>query len=184
MINETKVINGNEMLTILMNVDKSKQVNLKYLVDQLMNKEKKNDGTKELNPYYNQVKKLVSGNFKLSNYQSRVVVNGTKEGIDMSEWESLKPSGKHYISYCVLEKDTDSNVKYLSFEPIENFSKPQIEYYFEGNTIEKHLFDSWITKKSESSRQPQEKEVMWRTIDLTNIKEFTLDSIRYIVEGN
>jgi len=183
MRNETKVINPNEVLTLFLGVDKNKEVNLKYLVEQTMNKEKKNDGTKELNPYYKKVKKLVSINVKLSKYKKRVITNGEKEGFDMSNFESEKPKGKTPISYCVLENDTDPNVKYLGFEPVQNFSKPKIEYYFEGNTIEKHLFDEWVSKtKYEINTQPQENEVMWRTLDLSNLKEFTLDSTRYIVQ--
>jgi hypothetical protein len=183
MRNETKVINGTEVLPLFMNVEKGITTNLKYLVEQVMNKEKKNDGTKELNPYYKKVKKLVSINVLLSNYKKRVIVEGEKEGLDMTNFESEKPKGKHHISYCVLENDTDPNVKYLGFEPVDNFSKPQIEYYFEGTTIEKHLFDDWVSKtKYESNTQPQEKEVMWRTLDLSNLKEFTLNSTRYIVQ--
>ena len=185
MINETKVINPNEVVTLFMNVDKGITTNLKYFVEQVMNKEKKNDGTKQVNPYYKKVMKLVSINVLLSNYKKRVIVEGEKQGLDMSEFEVQKPKGKHHISYCVLENDENPNVKYVGFEPVDNFSKPKIEYYFEGNTIEKHLFDSWVNNtKYESNTQPQDKEVMWRTLDLSNLKEFTLNSVRYIVEGN
>lgn len=185
MKNETKVINPNEVVPLFMSVDKGVPTNLKYFVEQVMNKEKKNDGTKQLNPYYKKVMKLVSINVLLSNYKKRIEVEGGKEGIDVSNIEVQKPKGKHHISYCVLENDNDSSIKYLGFEPLKNFSKPQIEYYFEGNTIEKHLFDSWINKTEyEVSTQPQENQIMWRTLDLSNLKEFTLNSVRYIVEGN
>jgi len=180
MRNETKVINYNEMKTLFLGVDKTKETNLLYEVEVGMNKGKTQTGEKIPNPYLGTTKK-VSGNFKLSKYEQRVINNDLKEGGE-GNFESLKPSGKTPISFCLLEKDTDSEVNYLGFEPVQNFSKPKVEYYFEGNTIEKHLFEQWLKKESESTRQPQEKEVMWRTINLRNIREFTLDSTRYIVQ--
>lgn len=180
MRNETKVVNYNEMKSLFLGVDKTKETNLKYEVEVGMNKGKTQTGEKIPNPYIGTTK-VVSGNFKISNYEQRVRNNGVREGIEPT-FESLKPSGKTPISFCLYEKDTDNEVNYLGFEPIENFSKPKVEYYFQGNTIEKHLFEQWLKKESESSRQPQEKEVMWRTINLRNIKEFTLDSTRYIVQ--
>jgi hypothetical protein len=169
-----------------MNVDKCKEVNLLYVSKERMNKEKKNDGTKQFNPYFDKVTKKVSVNVKLSKYTKRVINEGTKDGFDMSNWVTEKPKGKTPISYCVLENDTDTTIKYVGFEPIQNFSKPKIEYYFEGTTIEKHLFNDWRIKNSGSEKQPMsdKDQVMWRTLDLSNLLEFTLDSTRYIVEGN
>jgi hypothetical protein len=181
MRNETKVINYNEMKTLFLGVDKTKETNLKYEVEVGMNKGKTQTGEKIPNPYLGTTK-VVSGNFKLSDYTKRVIVNGGKEGIDMTEWETEKPKGKTPISFCLYVNDNDTNINYLGFEPVQNFSKPKVEYYFEGNTIEKHLFEQWMKKESENTKQPQEKEVMWRTLNLRNIREFTLDSTRYIVQ--
>lgn len=182
MRNETRNISYNEMKTLFLNIEKCKEVNLLYEVTLEMNKEKTKEGTKERNPYHNQIKKRVNGNFKLSNYTKRVKVNGEKEGIDMSNWETDKPSGKHHISYCVCENDTNPEIHYLGYESVQGFTKPKVEYLFENNPIDKVIFEKWMKDSSSSQKQPQENEVIWRTITLTNIKEFTLDSVRYVVE--
>ena len=163
-------LNYNEMKSLFLSVETNTFINLKYEVVVGMNKTN--------NPYYNEVTKLVSGNFLIGNeYGKRVGSNGRKEGI-IEEFIPLNPKGKHHISLCVLEKDTDHNVHYLSYEYFEGV-KPQVEYFHNEQTIERSLFQSFETKKSESSRQPQEKKVNWRTLTLSNIKEFTLNGQRY-----
>lgn len=179
---ETKKIDYDGMKTLFMNIDKCKEVNLFYEVLVEMNKEKTKQGTYELNTYYGKVKKRVSGNFKLSEYTKRVITNGTKEGYDMSEWTTNKPTGKTPISYCVYKNDKDENILYLGFESVQNFTKPKVEYLFENNPIDKVFFERWMKDSSKSQKQPQTNEVIWRTITLSNIKEFTLDSVRYVVE--
>ena len=94
MRNETKVINYNEMKTLFLGVDKTKETNLLYEVEVGMNKGKTQTGEKIPNPYLGTTK-VVSGNFKLSDYTKRVIVNGGKEGIDMKGMaERLNPGVK------------------------------------------------------------------------------------------
>jgi hypothetical protein len=181
MISSEKVVTYNELKSVLMEIEVSKETNLKYNVLVDMNKGKTDTGEKIPNPYYG-TRKLVNGNFKVGNYKKRVINNGEKEGFDMSDFEPEKPKGKHHISFCVLQNDTDENVHYLGYESVQGFSKPKVEYYFEGVSIEKHLFQQWMKKEYSSNTQPQNNEVIWRTIDLRNIKEMTLNSIRYIVQ--
>ena len=179
---QTLTISQADALTLFLNVDKSKEVNLLYQCKVDMNKEKTNIGTKELNIYHNLIEKIVSINVKLSNYHKRVIVNGEKEGIDMSNWQTDKPSGKHHISYCVLAKDTDTNVKYLGYECVQGFAKPKTEYIFQNQPIDKVIFAKWLKDSSKSQKQPQQNEVIWRTLGFDNIKEFTLDSVRYVIQ--
>jgi hypothetical protein len=109
MRNETKVINYNEMKTLFLGVDKTKETNLLYEVEVGMNKGKTQTGEKIPNPYLGTTKK-VSGNFKLSGYTQRVTNNGEREGIDMTDWETEKPKGKTPISFCLYVNDNDTNI--------------------------------------------------------------------------
>jgi hypothetical protein len=59
---------------------------------------------------------------------------------------------------------------------------PKVEYTFEGNPIDKQLFESYLVKVSESKKQPQERKVKVITPKIENIKSFTLEGIKYIVE--
>ena len=66
----------------------------------------------------------------------------------------------------------------------EHFSEVPLtsEYYHNGNQVEKTLFESWLVKLSESSRQPQERKVKVISYKLENIKEISLNKVKYIVK--
>ena len=56
MRNELKVVNYNEMKTLFMNVDKTKETNLKYEVEVGMNKGKTQTGEKYLTPIWERLR--------------------------------------------------------------------------------------------------------------------------------
>jgi len=171
---ETKVlINQTELLRLCNTVDKSTFVHILYVTTVDMNKKS--------NPYYGTTK-VVSGNFLIGNtYQSRVVTNGVKEGIE-ADFEAEKPKGKTHISKCVLRSDNEPNVYYLMYEFFDNTNVKVLDYKYNGDSIAKELFEAYIKKASPSSRQPQERKVVVRTLKLTNIKEFSLNGTKYVIE--
>ena len=117
MRNETKVINYNEMKTLFLGVDKTKETNLKYEVEVGMNKGKTQTGEKIPNPYLGTTK-VVSGNFKLSDYTKRVIVNGGKEGIDIVTPKYKDIIFKKYVTYYEYERKKYPHVgigKFINF---------------------------------------------------------------------
>jgi len=171
---ESKVlINQTELLRLCMNIDKSTFIHLLYECDVDMNKKG--------NPYYGTTK-VVSGNFLIGNwYESRVVTNGVKEGIE-ADFKAEKPNGKTHISKCVLKSDTEPDVYYLIYEYFEGTNVKVLDYKFNGDSIAKQLFEAYIKKASTTSRQPQVKKVNIRTLKLSNIKELSLNGTKYIIE--
>jgi len=172
---ETKVlINQTELLQLCNAVDKSTFVHILY--------ETKVDMNKKGNPYYGTTK-VVSGNFLIGNwYQSRVVTNGEKEGIE-ADFKAEKPNGKTHISKCVLVSDSDANVYYLMYEYFDGTNVKVLDYKYNGDSIAKNLFEAYIKKASTtSSRQPQERKVNVKTLKLSNIKELSLNGTKYIIE--
>lgn len=146
-----------------------------------MNKGKKNDGTIENNPYYDKVKKLKKGRFLIgSDYEQRVNNNDIKEGGE-GEFESKESSVGVHISKCVLFNQR-LNRFYLSLERFPEVP-PTSEYIFEGNVIDKELFSSWIKETDYYSNQPQERKVEWTTLNLTNIKQITINKEQYEIVG-
>lgn len=171
-----------ELVNILNTIDKP---TFTYIVSETpvkMNKVKKNDGTKENNPYFDKVKKLRKGRFLIgSDYEKRVQGNDKKEGGE-GTFESKESSVGTHISKCVLFNET-YNRYYLSLERFPEVP-PTNEYLFEGNPIENELFSSWIKETESYSNQPQEKKVEWTTLTLTNIKQISINKEQYeIVEG-
>lgn len=170
-----------ELVNILNTIEKP---TFTYIVSQTpvkMNKGKKNDGTKESNPYFDKVMKLKKGRFLIgSDYEQRVQNNDIKEGGE-GTFESKESSVGKHISKCVLFNEK-LNRYYLSLEGFPEVP-PTSEYLFEGNPIEKELFNSWISEKESYSNQPQERKVEWTTLTLTNIKEIHINKEQYEIVG-
>lgn len=171
-VKQTLTINETEMLTILMNVNKSTFINVVSSTNVRMNKTG--------NPYFDKVKKVTKSNYLIGNdYETRVQTNEGKEGMEKT-FESVENSVGEHVSKCVLYNQK-LNTYYLQYELFKE-SNPTTEYVFEGNPIEKQLFESYMVKKSSTSRQTQERKVFFQTFKLSSINEFTLDGTHYIIE--
>ena len=173
MKNQKQVISENDLIVLLNNQTKYQFTNVKMRTIPKMNKTG--------NPYFEKIEKETEGNFNVGvDYERRVKNNEDKEGLPTT-FESEKPKGKHHISKCVLRSDKDENVHYVMLERFTNL-KPKVEFYFEGQTIEKHLFESFIPPISESKKQVQQKKVEVMTPKISNIMEITLNGTRYEIQ--
>jgi len=174
-------ISQKELIDILNKIEKP---TFTYIVSETlvkMNKGKTNDGNKEHNPYHDKVVKLRKGRFLIgSDYEQRVNNNDKKEGGE-GNFESKESSVGVHISKCVLFNEKLGRY-YLSHERFPEV-KPKNEYLFEGNTIDKMIFDKWISDTKNYENQPQEKKVEWTTLMISNIKEISLEGNKYIIEG-
>ena len=172
MKNQENQINRNELLTLLSNVEKSTFVNLVTETKLRMNKRN--------NPYYDKVIKKSKCNFLIGNdYEIRVQGNESKEGLT-PDFVSMENKVGNHVSKCVLfNEKTQSH--YLMVERFDEI-KPKVEYIFEGNQIDKMLFNDFMVKVSESSRQEQERKVMVLSYKLDSIKELSLNGQKYIVQ--
>jgi hypothetical protein len=105
--------------------------------------------------------------------------NEIKEGLEGDfKTESLK--GKKHVNKVVLiDKETES-VHYVMVERFFEV-KPQVSYTFEGNSIEKVMFQDFMIKYQENHKQQQDRKVMVLTPKVENIKEFTLEGNYYVV---
>lgn len=169
----TMNINTQGLLNILNQQEKSTFINLTTEIVVKMNKTN--------NPYYNQVKKQSKCNYLIGNsYEDRWGSNGEREGFDTTTFVvDENKVGKH-ISKCVLFNER-LNKYYLQVERFDEI-KPQVEYTFEGNTIDKVLFESFMVKVSQSNKQPQQRKVKFISFGFDSIKEITLNGTRYIIE--
>ena len=171
MKNEILNITQEELLTLLMNVDRPTFTNIVSRTKVRMNK----GG----NPYYERVFKKSVGNYFIGGtYEDMVNVRMGKEGMEPT-FESKECSVGTHISKCVQfnEKLNRNYLQYFIFPT----SKPKSEFEFEGNSIERELFRSYEVKKSETSRQPQENKHQPQSFGLSSIKEITLNGQKYRV---
>jgi len=170
---ETKKINQQELITLLTTIEKPTFTNIVMETKVRMNKTN--------NPYFEKVIKRSKCNYSLGvNFESRVNNNEVKEGLE-GNFETEKPKGKTHISKCLLVNDTDNSTYYVMLERFDEI-KPTNEYIFEGNEIDKQLFESYMTKVYESQKQEQERKVMVITPKLENIREISLNGVHYEID--
>ena len=172
-------VSKNEMIEIFKGVEKSTFVNL--VTETEVKMVQKDRTTKEPNPYYGKVIKKNKGNYLIGNeYGDRNGTNQEKEGIDPTTFE-VKDNWFQHVSKCVVESKKNPEKKYLQYEYFKE-SNPTTEYVYDGQTIDKLLFESYLTQRSEPTNQPQERKVYFQTFSMDSIKEFSLNGTKYIVE--
>ena len=166
---EKMSIGKQELISILMEQEKGTFVNLVTETKVRMNKRN--------NPYFDKVIKRSKCNYLLGmDYQERVRKNEEKEGMEPDFVTEECKVGEH-ISKCVLFNEK-LNTHYVMVERFDEI-KPQVEYTFEGNEIDKGLFEDFMVKYTESKKQEQERKVNVLTFKVDNIKEISLNGVHY-----
>jgi hypothetical protein len=167
-------ITKNELLNLLNGVQSSTFVHLVTETKVRMNKTG--------NPYFDKVVKKSSCNFLMGNdYENRVITNEEKEGLEGTfEVEEMK--GKRHISKVVCVDTKTETKHYLCVERFDEI-KPKVEYSFEGTTIQKMMFENYLVKVSESSKQQQQRKVKWLTYGIDSIKQISFNKEQYEVVG-
>jgi len=167
-------INKVELLQLLVGIEKSTFINLVTETKVRMNKTN--------NPYFDKVIKRNKCTYLVGNdYEKRVNNNEVKEGLE-GDFKSEEMKGKKHISKCVCVDTKTESVHYLMVERFDEVTPQKTEYIFEGNGIDKQLFESYMTKVYESKKQEQDRKVMVITPKLDSIKEMSLEGTHYIVE--
>ena len=174
MITQTLTIPRGNMITLLNEVERPTFVHLVTETKVRMNKKG--------NPFYEQIKKVLTSNFYIgSEYEKRVNVNREKEGKE-TDFVSSPLSGKVHISKCVLTNTNQENgVKYYLMCEWFKRSYPKVQYIHNGNSIDKQIFESYLVKRKESEKQDLEKKVNIVTYSMENIKEIRMNRTRYIL---
>lgn len=173
MTTEKKIvaITSSELVEILKNVQKGTFANI--LTETTVRMAKTN------NPYFGMVTKKSSQNVLLGcNYENRVNNNLLKENKETNFVAESCKVGQH-VSECVLFNE-NTQKHYLQAEYFGEI-KPQIEYYYNGNLIQKELFAEFIPKKSSPTQNGLDKKVNVFSPKIENIKEITLNKIRYVI---
>jgi hypothetical protein len=123
------------------------------------------------NPFFDKVIKVTKGNILLGNsYEKRVE---TETGIENFRPEENRV-GEH-VSKCVLHNEKTGK-HYLQYEWFEK-TLPKSEYVFDGDIIEKQLFESYMTKYT-----PNKYGVNFQSVTVDNIKEIHINKYQYVVE--
>jgi hypothetical protein len=165
-----------ELVEVLKQVEKSTFINVTMVTVPTMNKTG--------NPFFGIVQKVTNCNYLIGNdYETRVNNNEQKEGLE-GDFQSMKPSGKHHVSKCVLVDDKTESVYYLMVERFDEV-KPKVEYLKNGEPMtdnDRNLLSGWLKSPSTTTRQEQERVVTVITPKIENIKTLSLNGVIYEVE--
>jgi hypothetical protein len=107
-----------------------------------------------------------------------VIERMKKEGLEPN-FESKECSVGQHITKCVQYNENTQRhyLQYFTFVT----SNIKSEFEFDGNPIEKHLFESYISQSSNTSRQPQENKHDVKSFMLESIKEISIGKEKYVV---
>ncbi len=167
-------LSENEMLNILLGVDKPTFTNIKSRILPKMNKTG--------NPYFEKVFKTTEGNYFIGgSYEDMVRVRQGKEGMEQDFVSKECSVGVHVEGSKCIQFNERLGRHYLQYFTFET-SKLKSTFEFEGNEIEKQLFESYLVKKSTTSRQPQENKHNPQSFGMSSILEMSLNGNRYIIE--
>jgi len=79
--------------------------------------------------------------------------------------------------FCRNVKNQKSVVRY---RPNDNV-KPTTEYFADDKKVSFDQVKNYLPEPSKATNQGTEKEILWRTVYLSNIQEITLNKVKYIV---
>lgn len=126
------------------------------------------------NPYYNQVTKVTKGNVYIGGDYSKRVVN-SDNGFDVYEPKECTVGQKVEDSPVQYNERLDRY--YLQYEWF-NEVLPKSEFFFEGNPIEKQIFQDFMRKYT-----PNKYKVNVQSVKISNIKEIHFNHVHYKIEN-
>lgn len=167
----TKGITSNELVEILKTQKIGTFAFIKIETNLKMNKKN--------NPYFGLITKKSEIRILLgSNYENRVNNNLLKESKETNFIAESCKVGNH-VSECVLYNE-NTQLFYLQYEYFKEI-KPKVDYIFNENLIEFEKFSEFVPEKKSASQKGLENKVNSITVKIENIKEISLNKIKYIV---
>lgn len=137
------------------------------------------------NPYFGEVYKTSEGIGMIGNvYESRINNNLEKEGKDKDFVVGRNKVGVHKNRVIVTNTKTDKKTGVVTtkdhFMYEWFFEKPHRRSFdFQGNPIDKKLFESWLVQTNGYYTQPTDRKVLVLQPELTNILEVTYQGTIY-----
>lgn len=181
--------------TILQNINNPEFVSMVTLTPEKMNQyldywlvgengKKTKNPNPTVNPYYEMgVKKLVKKYKIITGFDYEMSINRRleKEG-KTPDFESQKPVWFEMISKgLVTDRKTNSKF-YFRYQHLSDSTIGKPEYIYNGDPIEKQLFESYMTKvdyENQYSNQGLDNTLNFQVCDLNNILEMTIGGIHY-----
>ena len=125
------------------------------------------------NPYYNQVTKVTRGNVYIGGDYKKRVENKN----DIEDYTPEKCTVGQKVEGSPVQYNERLDRYYLQYEWFEEVL-PKSEFYFEGNPIEKQIFQDFMRKYT-----PNKYRVNVQSVKIENIREIHFNHVHYVVEN-
>jgi hypothetical protein len=186
---DLRTVTFDEMLSILLNVEKGTICNCKIVTDPKMTL----GGRNHDNQFIGRVKKVTNGSFTCGNsYTDRVRNEMKKQGLNPNDYVPEPSKVGEHVSKCVTYNSNTGNYQF-QMEYHEE-TKPKSVYLIDGNEISYsnpidmemyRSFEKYLIKHQPSKKQMIlgiEDTVNLFSPSVQNIKEITINHVRYIQE--
>jgi hypothetical protein len=125
------------------------------------------------NPYHDQITKITKGNVYIGgDYKKRV-----EKKNEIEDFTPEKCTVGQKIEDSPVQYNERLDRHYLQYEWFEEV-RPKSEFIFEGNPIEKQIFQDFMRSYS-----PNKYQVNVQSVMISNIKEIHLNHVHYRVEN-
>ena len=183
-------ITKNELVTILENVNTPTFVSLISYTPEKMNKfldywiinnegKKKKNPNPTINPYFESGINKLSKKYKIVtgfNYEDSINRRLEKEGKE-GNFESQE-NWFEVVSKGLVVNKNNPNKFYFRYQ-YQNDSTIESTSYFEGNTIQKVMYESYLTEKGNYENQNLDNPLMFQVCDIDNIKQISINKEVY-----
>lgn len=182
-----------ELVTILSEVNNPQFVGGIFNVPEDMNKyldywtiteegKRKKNPNPTLNPYFESGIRKISKKYKLVtgfDYEKSVTDRLKREGKE-GNFES-KENWFEVVSKGLVVNKNNPNKFYFRYQYLDD-STTETTSYFEGNPIDKQLYQSYLKEKGNYENQGLDNPLRFQVVGVENIVELSLGGVRYILQ--
>lgn len=171
-----------EMAEIMLNTKVNKGVNMfAYIVQETMPKVTKKDRlTKEPNPY-NEIKKI--------SILSVLLNSDYKRALELQLKREEKPTTDYKQGVNTMPIELCENNDFfgtyegkfvVQYRPNDGI-KAKSYYFADGKNVKKKEIENFLPLPQKAQNQGTEREIFWRKVYLTNIKQISFNKVRYTI---
>lgn len=186
-------VTKSELVTILSEVNNPTLVGGIFDVPEDMNKyldywvindegKRKKNPNPTPNPYFESGIRKVSRKYKLVTgfeYEDNVNKRREKEGKE-PDFKS-KENWFDVVSKGLVVHKSDPTKFYFRYQ-YQPDSTTETTSYFEGNPIDKQLYQSFLSEKSNYENQDLDNPLRFQVVSIDNIVQLNMENVRYVVE--
>lgn len=180
---QKQTITRKELVELLRDINTPQFVSMITMTDVDMNKYKdfKVEGKTNPNPYFGQIKNLSRKYKIITGFDYEKSVNNRLESEGKDQTFESKGNWFDVISKGLVTDKKTLSKYYFRYQYMKDSTLEQ-EYFYNGNPIEKTLFESYMKQKTTYENQGLDNPLMFQVVNVDNINEITMNGVKYTLQ--